>query len=96
MFYSATLDIINPLNELYATTGSDVSSENENKSMMIAFVLSIIFAAYAFLLFNEATVSTDSLSIVCIKLLIIGALLAFYFIMTFFLKIKAYYAQSKE
>lgn len=96
LFYSATLDIINPLNELYATTGSDVSSENENKSMMIAFVLSIIFAAYAFLLFNEATVSTDSLSIVCIKLLIIGALLAFYFIMTFFLKIKAYYAQSKE
>lgn len=96
LFYSATLDIMNPLNELYATSGSDVSSENENRSMVVAFILSAVFTLFAFILFNEATYTTNSLLVVCSKLLFISALLAIYFITTFFLKIKAYYAQNKE
>ena len=48
------------------------------------------------MLFNEATLSTDSLFVVCIKLFVIGAGLAIYFISNFFLRIKAYYAQGRE
>ena len=96
LFYSATIDIINPLNELYATSGSDVSSENENRSMVVAVIISVFFAAFAFMLFNEATLSTDSLFVVCFKLFFIGAALATYFISNFFLRIKAYYAQGRE
>lgn len=96
LFYSATLDIMNPLNEAYATSGSDVNNENENRSMVMAFILSAIFALYTFILFNEATISTDSLFTVCIKLFVIGTGLAIYFISNFFLRIKAFYAQGKE
>ncbi len=96
LFYSATLDIMNPQNELYATTGTDVINVNENKSMVVAFVISIVYSLFAFMLFNEATLNTSSLFVVSFKLFLIGVILAIYFISTFFLKIKAYYGQNKE
>ena len=40
IFYSATLDIMNPQNEQYATIGEEISNPNENKSTIMAFVIS--------------------------------------------------------
>lgn len=96
LFCSATLDIMNPLNELYATSGTVDNNENENKASIIAFVLSIIFAGFSFILFNEAITSNNGLSTVCYKLLFIASLFALYFISNFFLKIKAFYAQGRD
>lgn len=96
IFYSATLDIMNPLNEMYATTGEDINNENENKSSIMAVILTAIFSLFAFIFFNEAITSKGGLTVVSYKLLFIASILAFYFISNFVWKIKAYYAQSKE
>lgn len=96
LFYSATLDIINPQNEKYATTGEDVNNENENKSSIGAVIMSAIYALFAFLFFNEVSTSSGGLATVCNKLLFISILLAGYFISSYVLQIKAYYGQSKE
>lgn len=96
LFYSATIDIMNPLNEMYATTGEDFNNENENKSSIIGVVLSVIFSLFAFIFFNEAKTTGTSISVVVTKLFFIGLIAALYFISIYILKIKAYYAQSKE
>lgn len=96
LFYSATLDIMNPLNEMYATTGEDFSNENENKASFVGVVLAFVFALFAFLFFNEARITNSGISVVCKKLFLIGFVAALYFISNYILKIKAYYAQSKE
>ena len=96
LFYSATIDIINPLNEMYATTGEDFNNENETKSSLVGVVISVIFSLFAFIFFNEAKLSGTSISVVVTKLFFIGLVAALYFISIYVLKIKAFYAQSKE
>lgn len=54
MIYSATLDIMNPQNEQYATTGLTIDNPNENKSTIVAFVLSVVFALISYMLITEA------------------------------------------
>ena len=96
LFCSASLDIMNPLNESYATTGTIDNNENENKSNVIGFVLAVIFSGFSFILFNEAITATNGITTVCFKLLLVGALCAVYFIPNYFLKIKAFYAQGRD
>ena len=96
LFYSATIDLMNPLNEMYATTGEDFNNENENKSSLVGVVLSAIFALFAFVFFNEARLTSSGISTVCYKLFFIGSMFAVYFISMYILKIRAYYGQSKE
>ena len=96
LFCAATLDIMNPLNEAYATSGTLDNNENENKASIIAFVMSIIFAGFTFILFNEAITSKYGVNMVCLKLLLIAVLFAVYFIPNYFLKIKAFYAQGRD
>lgn len=96
LFCSATLDIMNPLNEAYATTGTIDNNENENKASIIAFVMAVIFSGFSFILFNEAITSSHGVTTVCFKLLFIAVLFASYFISNYFLKIKAFYAQGRD
>lgn len=96
LFYSATLDIMNPLNEMYATTGEDFSNENENKASFVGVVLALLFALFSFIFFNEARTTNTGINVVCSKLFLIGLMAALYFITNYVLKIKAYYGQSKE
>lgn len=96
LFSSATLDIMNPLNEAYATSGTIDNNENENKASIIAFALAVLFSGFSFILFNEAITSSNGLTTVCIKLLFIASLFAVYFISNYFLKIKAFYAQGRD
>lgn len=91
MFYSAMLDVMNPLNEQYATIGTTVDNPNENKSTALAFILSFLYAIVAYKLLSEASLYNNDLTVGFVKLLFISVLF-FTSVLTLFLKrIKAYY-----
>ncbi len=91
IFFSATMDIMNPQNEQYATIGESIDNPNEKNSTLLAFVLSFVIALISFGLFNESSIRTGGFTQASIKIAIIGlALLAFAF-GSFALRIKAYY-----
>ena len=93
MIFSAGLDIMNPQNEQYATSGEVIDNPNENKSTIFAFIISIVFAIVSYKLFSEATVTGKEKDIIiCVsKLLFISFA---YFGSMFYLfvkKVKAFY-----
>ncbi|MCH5171435.1 MAG: hypothetical protein J1F31_01180 [Erysipelotrichales bacterium] len=91
IFFSATMDIMNPQNEQYATIGDSIDNPNERKSTFLAFALSFAIALISFGLFNESNLRTNGFTQASIKIALIGlALLAFSF-GSFALRIKAYY-----
>lgn len=94
MYYSATLDIMNPQNEIYATTGNEESNANENKSTLVAFIASGLFALIAYALMVECHLADGNYDIAFLKLLIIGvvALAACFYL--FVMKVKAYYYEK--
>lgn len=92
MFYSATLDITNPQNEHYATSGESHNNPNEDKATIGAFALSIVFAVFAFILVNESLIR-GIFTLACVKLLFIGGLILFAGMLLFFKNIKAYYGK---
>ena len=96
IFYSATLDIMNPQNEIYATEGGSISNPNERKSTIIGFIVSFFFALVGFVLLRESFRKTGSFDGAFIKLLLIGLAFAGSCILLFFLKIKAYYIDRQE
>lgn len=92
MLYSASLDITNPQNEQYATSGESTQNPNEDKSTIVAFALAIVFALFTFILVNESLIR-NIYTIACIKLLFIGGLILLAGIFLFFKNIKAYYGK---
>ncbi len=93
IFYCATLDIMNPQNELYATSGEDVNNENENKASVVAFVLTLIYSLFAFKLFSEVGVY-NGMATACLKMFFISLGIALYLIISFVLKVKAFYGEK--
>ena len=91
IFYSATLDIMNPQNEQYATVGEEISNPNENKSTIMAFVLSFAIALVSYALFNESNAETGSFLLATIKILLISIAIFASSLTMFLLKVKAYY-----
>lgn len=93
MIYSATLDIMNPQNEQYATTGDVIDNPNESKSTFFAFLLAGIFTIIAYKLFDEAMVSgkTSDLIICVSKLLIVATGYFGSMLYLFVKKVKAFY-----
>ena len=53
MFWSASLDIMNPQTEQYATTGTHANNPNETKSTLIAFLISAIITFIFYFLITE-------------------------------------------
>lgn len=92
MYYSATLDIMNPQNESYATTGSSENNSNENISTIIAFIFSALFALISYFLISEC--EAGNYAIAFIKLFIIGLVVAASCLLLFILKVKAYYYEK--
>lgn len=88
VFWSVTMDIMNPQNELYATTGSVDDNPNETFSTISAFVISALLAFLSYLLFPEG------LTKACIKLALIGLAFAIALIYMFVSKIKVYYYEK--
>ena len=92
MLWSATFDIMNPQNEQYATTGTQIDNPNENKSTLFAFILSFLFAIIAFVLFNETGESSiASYMVPAVKLLFISILFFIVIGNLFVKRIKAFY-----
>ncbi len=93
MIYSAMLDIMNPQNEQYATTGTDIDNPNENKSTMLAFIISALYAVIAYKLLSEATIGGADSSLVpgLLKLLLISALYCGSTSFLFTKRIRAFY-----
>lgn len=91
MFYSAMIDVMNPQNEKYATTGNDVDNPNEKKSTIFAFVISFLYAIISYKLLSESKLFYNNLSVGMIKILLIS-LISFISILSLFIKrIKAFY-----
>ena len=93
MIYSATLDVMNPQNEQYATTGVNVDNPNENKSTMWAFLISFLFALISYKLLSESVLgsATQDLTLGIVKLLFIGLVFFASMTMLFIKRIKAFY-----
>ena len=96
IFFSASLDLMNPQNEVYATEGGSISNPNERRSTVMAFVLSLIFTLVAFILFQESQNKYENLNAAFVKLLIVAVLFAASCISLFYLKIKAFYIDRQE
>ena len=86
--WSAELDIMNPQNHQYQTTGESQKNPNENHATLYGFLLSAVFAFLTFFLMNE------NIEIVFIKLLIVSALILFARLWLYVTKVKLYYKEK--
>ncbi len=91
MIYSATLDIMNPQNEQYATTGDNIDNPNETKSTILAFIISAICALVAYKLLSEAVIIKDNINFGFVKMFIISLFFFIVSIVMFAKKVKAFY-----
>ncbi len=93
IFYSATLDIMNPQNEQYATTGEAINNKNENLATVVAFIASAVYAFFGYILFTEATLYGGNLNVAFIKLFCIGVVVFVLALVMFIKKVNLYYAE---
>lgn len=93
MIYSANLDIMNPQNEQYATTGGIIDNPNENKSTILAFILSAAYAIIAYKLLSEAGLGSEvgSVMLGLLKLMVISIAFFGSTLLMFIKRIKAFY-----
>ncbi|MCH5180540.1 MAG: hypothetical protein J1F32_04965 [Erysipelotrichales bacterium] len=94
IFFSATMDIMNPQNEQYATVGDSIDNPNERNSTLLAFGMSIAIALISYFLFTESLNRTGSFIQASLKLAIIGLALLLFAYGSFALRIKAYYYEK--
>lgn len=55
MFWSASLDIMNPQTEQYVTTGTHVNNPNETKTTLVAFLMSAVMTFVFYFLISESS-----------------------------------------
>lgn len=88
LFWSASLDIMNPQNEQYATTGAQTNNPNETKSTIMAFIVSAVFTYLFYFLVSER------LDTVWIKLIFVALAFVGWNIFMYFSKVKLYYKEK--
>lgn len=88
LLWSAELDLMNPQNEQYATTGEVSDNPNEKKSTILAFLISFIAFAVLLFFFMENAAYT------WIKFAVIGLVFAIARTYFYFSKIKVYYLEK--
>lgn len=88
MLSSASLDIMNPQNHVYATTGTHTNNPNETKSTIMAFLISALVAFIFFFLISENVAS------VYLKVLFVSALYVAWTTYMYVSKIKVYYKEK--
>ena len=94
IFFSAAQDIMNPQNEVYATTGSNFNNPNETTSTVVAFVVSFILAGFFYLILNESYKLTGSYTSAFIRLLLVSMFLFAGCLFLFIKKIQAFYFEK--
>lgn len=82
------MDIMNPQNRLYQTTGKDQKNPNETKSTIFAFLTSAIFAFVSFFLMKE------DIRVVFVKLLLISFAFCALRVYLFYTKVNLYYKEK--
>ena len=88
---SASLDLMNPLYEQYATTGEVSQNPNENRSIIIAFITVVIYALLSFIFFME---SNGLYNTPCLKLGVLGICFFLAALYMYCTKIKVYYYEK--
>lgn len=94
IFYCAAQDIMNPQNEVYATTGSDFNNPNEAKATVMAFVGSFVLTLVLYFMLVESMSLHENYLSAFIRLLIIAAFLFAGFLYLFIKKIQAFYYEK--
>ena len=94
IFFSAAQDIMNPQNEVYATTGSDFNNPNEAKATVVAFVGSFAITVGFYFMLVESMRLYDNYLSAFIRLLVVSAFLFAGFLLLFVKKIKAFYYEK--
>lgn len=92
IFWSATLDLMNPQNENYATSGEMSDNPNERNSTIIAFIVSAVFAFFSYVLFSDLI--KNPITVACFKLAGIGIAFMLAIIYMYLVKIKVYYSEK--
>lgn len=85
---SAELDIMNPQNQEYATTGNHSNNKNVIKSNLLGFIMSALFAFLTYFLINENPKT------VWFKLMLIAVLYMSFRLYLYISKIKVYYKEK--
>ena len=85
VFLSGTYDLMDPKNEQYATAGRTSDNPNEARATISAFVVSVVYALFAFNLFPE------DVMLACVKLCVIGVAFCAILGYMYFQKIRTYY-----
>ena len=88
LFWSAELDLMNPQNEQYATTGTSVNNPNEKKSTLYAFILAFVLFVISLLLF------TENIQVAWLKLMLIAGVFAAARVYLYFGKIRVFYKEK--
>ena len=88
LLWSAEIDIMNPQNRLYQTSGDSQKNPNETKSTIIAFIMSILFAFIAFFLMSE------NIKVVFVKLFFVALAILLARIYLYFTRIRLYYKEK--
>ena len=88
LFGSATYDIMNSQAQQFATFASQANNPNENKSIVMTFVLALVFAAFWFILAREDE------KVAWYKIIVAAAVYMAIKIYFYFLRIKVYYKET--
>ena len=81
---------MNPQDKIYAASETSISNPNETKSIIIAFVVSFVFAFLSFFLLQE------NVEVAAIKLILIGIVFFLIRLYLFITKIKVYNTERGE
>ncbi|MBO7525519.1 MAG: hypothetical protein J6T42_01815, partial [Clostridia bacterium] len=90
-FISASLDLMNPLNEQYATSGEVENNKNESASTLFAFVIAAVVALFSFFLFKESMYTVNSFSLAIVKIFVLGLIMLSASVYMYIMRIKAFY-----
>ncbi len=94
IFFSATRDIMNPQNEVYATDGEMASNPNERTSTIVGFVMSFALAGFTWFMLTESNKLYETYTPAFIKLLIVSIGIFASFFTLYLLNVKAYYYEK--
>ena len=94
IFFCAAQDLMNPQNEVYATTGNDFNNPNEAKATIAAFIASFAIAIVFYFMLTESYRLHGNYLSAFIRLFIIAAALFAGFLYLFIAKIKAFYFEK--
>ena len=94
LLFSASLDIMNPKNEDYATTGELPNNPNESVSTLVAFIVSAVYSLFSYKLFSETLIESGNITVAFVKLFLIGLIMFVAFGYMFVVKVRAYYYEK--